>query len=100
MRAMKEFFRVVDLEEARARARGLSAVGRERVSLGAALGRVLARDLVAGEDLPGFARSTMDGYAVQAASTFGASDSSPALLGVVGSVEMGAIASNNPPIPP
>ena len=64
-------------------------VGAERVSLAAAHGRVLAADLVAEADLPGFRRSTMDGYAVCASSTFGASDSAPALLSVVGAVEMG-----------
>jgi molybdopterin molybdotransferase len=87
---MKEFFKVVDLEEARARAEGFELVGTEGVPLSVANGRVLAGDLVAEADLPGFRRSTMDGYAVSASSTFGASDSAPALLSVVGGVEMGA----------
>jgi molybdopterin molybdotransferase len=86
---MEEFFKVVDLEEARARAIEFAPVAPERVPLPAASGRVLAEDLVASVDLPGFRRSTMDGYAVCASSTFGASDSAPALLTVVGSVEMG-----------
>jgi len=86
---MKEFFKVVDLEEARACAGRFAVVAAERVALAAAGGRVLAADFIAGADLPGFRRSTMDGYAVCASSTFGASDSAPALLTVVGSVEMG-----------
>jgi molybdopterin molybdotransferase len=86
---MKEFFQVVDLEEARALAGGFATVAAERVPLAAGHGRVLAADLVAEADLPGFRRSTMDGYAVKASSTFGASDSAPALLTIVGSVEMG-----------
>jgi molybdopterin molybdotransferase len=86
---MKEFFQVVDLEEARALAGGFAAVATERVSLAAGNGRVLAADFVAEVDLPGFRRSTMDGYAVCASSTFGASESAPALLTIVGSVEMG-----------
>jgi molybdopterin molybdotransferase len=56
-----------------------------------AAGRVLAANLVAPEALPDGARATMDGYAVRAADTFGASDSLPALLAVAGSVEMGAL---------
>jgi len=89
---MKEFFHVVDLEEARARAGGFATVGTERVPLADARGRVLATEIAADADLPGFRRSTMDGYAVCASSTFGASDSAPALLTVVGSVEMGVAA--------
>lgn len=86
---MKEFFKVVDLEDARKRACEFGQVGFERVPLGAAHGRILAVDCTAEIDLPGFRRSSMDGYAVCAASTFGASDSAPSLLMVVGSVEMG-----------
>ena len=86
---MREFFQVVPLEEARARAGGFAPIGAERVLLAAANGRVLAADLVAKVDLPGFRRSTMDGYAVSASSSFGASDSAPALLSVVGALEMG-----------
>jgi len=86
---MKEFFRVVDLCEAQVRADRFAVVAAERVGLAGGLGRVLASDFVAGVDLPGFRRSTMDGYAVCASSTFGASDSAPALLTVVGEIEMG-----------
>jgi molybdopterin molybdotransferase len=87
---MKEFFKVVDLDEAQSLAIRFSAVAAERVPLAACHGRVLAVDIAAHVDLPGFRRSTMDGYAVCASSTFGASDSAPALLNVVGAVEMGA----------
>ncbi len=55
------------------------------------LGRVLAHDVVAEENLPGFNRSTMDGYAVAAASTYGASEQNPAFLSVVGEVTMGQV---------
>ncbi len=89
---MNEFFEVITLQQARAHAAGFSLVGTERVALAEAAGRVLADDVVSEIDLPGFRRSTMDGYAVRAASTFGASDSAPALLELVGSVEMGASA--------
>ncbi len=89
---MKEFFTVVDIEEAKHLARTFRPVATEHSPLSHANGRVLATDLVADIDLPGFRRSTMDGYAVCAASTFGASDSAPALLTIVGSVSMGTSA--------
>jgi molybdopterin molybdotransferase len=54
-----------------------------------ALDRVLAAGLRASEPLPAFARSTMDGYAVRAQDTFGASESLPAYLTVIGEAAMG-----------
>jgi len=54
-----------------------------------ALGRVTAEAVFASEHLPAFPRSTMDGYAVRARDTFGASESLPAYLEVVGEVHMG-----------
>ena len=64
----------------------------EYVSLENAVGRILAQDVVAHEDVPNFNRSTVDGYAVIAADTYGASESIPAMLNVVGEVEMGKVA--------
>jgi len=72
--------------------RGCSPVDRsEIVPLEAALGRVLAVDVVAPETLPAFARSTMDGYAVRALDTHGASEQSPAYLRLVGDVPTGVV---------
>jgi molybdopterin molybdotransferase len=62
----------------------------ERVDLLDALGRALACDAVAPIDIPHFTRAAMDGYAVAAADTFGASESQPAYLTVRGAVAMGA----------
>ena len=62
----------------------------EEVSILDALGRVLARDIVADEWIPGFDRSTVDGFAVKAEETFGCSDSIPAVLQYAGEVRMGA----------
>jgi len=62
----------------------------EEVGLAEALGRVLASDIFAPEDLPGFERSSMDGYAVRASDTFGASEGLPAYLELTGEVPMGA----------
>jgi molybdopterin molybdotransferase len=61
----------------------------QAVPLAEALGRVPARDVIAPGPLPGFARSTVDGYAVQAADTYGASEGLPSYLDVIGAVRMG-----------
>lgn len=89
---MKEFFKVLDIEQVLALAPRFQPVGVEPVGLEAAVGRILAEDVFAAEDLPGGARSTVDGYAVRAASTFGASESSPAFFRVTGTVAMGEAA--------
>jgi molybdopterin molybdotransferase len=51
----------------------------------------LSQDIVSPEDLPGFYRSSMDGYAVRAKDTFGATESLPAMLEVKGEVNMGQV---------
>jgi molybdopterin molybdotransferase len=56
----------------------------EAVGLGECVGRVLAEDVVAQVDVPGFARSAMDGYAVRGEDTFGASAYDPVSLEVLG----------------
>jgi len=61
----------------------------ENIAVADALGRVLFKDIVSGEDVPGFDRSTVDGYAVIASCTFGCSDSLPAVLTFKGEVKMG-----------
>ncbi len=65
----------------------------EPVPLFEAAGRVLAGSIVAGEDVPAFRRSTVDGYAVRAADTFGAGEGAPVMLLVRGRVRMGEAAS-------
>ena len=86
---MKEFFKVQNLQQVMALVSEFPIMGNENIPLTAGLNRVLATDIRAGIDLPDFSRSTMDGYAVNAASTFGASESNPAYLSVKGTVEMG-----------
>lgn len=53
------------------------------------LGKIISEDIYSKEDLPPFNRSTMDGYAVNALDTFGASSSMPAILNLAGSVKIG-----------
>ncbi len=65
------------------------ALPTEILATAEARGRVLAEDITAPHPLPHFARSTMDGYAVRAADTVGASESLPAYLRVIGELHMG-----------
>lgn len=69
----------------------------EQAPLAAALGRVLAEEIRAAEYVPDFDRSTVDGYAVRAADTFGCSASIPAIFTLQGEVAMGESA---PPLQP
>ena len=88
---MSEFLTLVTPEEAlrRLNAHIKTLVGVEQVRVTDALGRTIAGDLRSPEDLPAFARSTMDGYAVRAADTYGASEGLPAYLRIVGEMPMG-----------
>ncbi len=61
----------------------------EIINVPSCLGRTLAEDIVAPHPLPDFQRSTVDGYAVRAGDTHGASDSLPAYLNLIGEVPMG-----------
>jgi molybdopterin molybdotransferase len=61
----------------------------EEVSLVDSLGRILVQDLPATSDLPHFRKSTVDGMAVRAADTFGASEGMPALMQCRGEIQMG-----------
>lgn len=72
-----------------------ACVGSETLSLGEALDRVTARKIFAQENLPAFPRSTMDGYAVIAADTFGATESMPSYLQIDGEVLMGEHPQNH-----
>jgi putative molybdopterin biosynthesis protein len=79
----QQFLDVIDRDEAERRFRAaldLRPLGAEAVALADALGRVLAEDVAAPLDVPSFDRSNVDGFAVQAADTFGASEDRPRLL--------------------
>jgi len=54
-----------------------------------AVGLVLAEDIISSEDVPGFHRSTVDGYAVKASNTYGSSESLPSFFQIIGVIEMG-----------
>ncbi len=63
----------------------------ETVLIEEAYGRVTYEDIISPEDLPGFDRSTVDGFAVKSSDTFGARESSPVYLTVKGEIPMGKI---------
>jgi len=79
----EQFLEVVSADEARARFErhlDLKPLAAESVPLAAALTRVLAHDVVAAVDAPPFDRSNVDGFALRAADTVGASAASPKIL--------------------
>jgi molybdopterin molybdotransferase len=82
---MRGFSERADVEEvSRFLAGHTSALPAEAVALLACAGRVLAEDVVAAVDVPGFVRAAMDGYAVRGEDTFGASGYDPIVFRVVG----------------
>jgi molybdopterin molybdotransferase len=87
--AGREFFAVRTVAETLRGFRPARRTAIETVALAAARGRVPAERVRAPHDLPGFAKSTVDGYAVRAADTYGASEGLPSYLDVTGAVAMG-----------
>ena len=88
---MSLFLRVVSVDEAVEAVRRIAPPpGCAEVALEDALHRVLARDVRADIDIPGFDRSTVDGYAVAAADSTGASEAIPTMLQCRGRVGMGS----------
>ena len=86
---MESFFKVKRPQEVFQIIDQFGPVGEEIISLEEALDRVLSKALISPENLPGFPRSAMDGYAVRAKDTFGANESLPALFEVTGEILMG-----------
>jgi molybdopterin molybdotransferase len=86
---MDSFFNVKTPQEVFRIIEHFGPSGEETVSLEDSLGRILARDIISDEDLPHFSRSVVDGFAVRAKDTFGASESLPAFFEIAGEVQMG-----------
>ena len=92
------FFRAVSTAEFTTMLRAFAPLSGETVDLGAALGRHLAADVVAAENLPAANRAAMDGYAVRAADVFGATESAPAYLDLAMDIPIGIVPEK--PLPP
>jgi molybdopterin molybdotransferase len=80
-KALKQFLEAIPPER---------SPGTEKIPASHALGRVLSDPVTATDPSPPFARSTVDGYALRAADTYGASPSLPAYLKLMGEVAMGS----------
>jgi molybdopterin molybdotransferase len=88
-RDQREFFTVKTVSEALTGFRPARRTAVETISLDQALGRVPAESISAPHALPGFARATVDGFAVRAADTYGASEGLPSYLDLAGEARMG-----------
>jgi len=87
---MNLFLRTIPVEEAiRIGCSIANPPGEENIPLAEAVNRVLARDISADIDIPGFNRSVVDGYAVRASDTVGAAETIPSLLTRSGTIRMG-----------
>lgn len=87
-----ELLKVDDLEEALSkltREAEKITIETEECDILHSFGRTLAEDIVSEENIPGFARSVMDGYAVRSQDVQGAGESIPGFLEIVGEVQMG-----------
>ena len=94
----REFFATRTVAEALAGFRPGRRTPAEPVPVAGALHRVPARPVTAPHALPGFARSTVDGYAVRAADTYGVSEGLPGYLQVTGAVLMGPVMGPGPAV--
>jgi molybdopterin molybdotransferase len=88
---LTEFLRVITADQFVHLLGCFDRLSSERILLDASLDRILSEDIVASEDLPEGSRSTVDGFAVRAEDTFGASDSIPAFLDATAAVTMGTM---------
>jgi molybdenum cofactor synthesis domain len=86
-----ELFNVVTIDETKSIIdRNFSCtLSREKIKLEDSLGRITSADVGSREDVPGFKRSTVDGYAVCSRDVFGASESMESILNIKGEVLMG-----------
>ncbi|MDD1644732.1 MAG: molybdopterin molybdotransferase MoeA [Methanomicrobiales archaeon] len=89
---MSLFFSVIPVAEAiRILTSGVAPAGDEEIPLEQGLSRILSGAVSSDSDIPGFTRSVVDGYAVQAADTTGAGDAIPSMLRQTGAVPMGGV---------
>lgn len=89
-----EFFNLIAVEEAKDRLMDTFHgfhLEKEEVHILESTNRVLAEDIVSDIDVPEFNRSTVDGYAIRSQDSYGASESVPSLLKIIGKVEIGKV---------
>lgn len=92
-----EFFNVMKLDEVKEILKtqfGKFEIREERVGLEDLVGRVLSKDIVSELNIPDFNRSTVDGYGVKQKDLIGVSETNPAVLELIASVDMGEISQH------
>lgn len=93
----QDYFKVITYEEALYALRNALPVRRtEQLKLAECHGRTLAADVYSPESLPSFNRSSVDGYALKARDSYGASESLPAILDYAGEILMGQASGLEP----
>lgn len=92
---MNRFLSVCSVEEALSIIRQIAPPPHsEEVPLAQAQGRILTADVIPDVDIPGFDRSTVDGFAVRSSDTSGASESMPSMVQLKGRISMGDISTD------
>jgi len=93
MKEMKGFFKVQTPDELYKKLDRFTPLSFEKVNIEDSLHRVLSEPITSPINLPEFRRSTVDGFALKAKDTYGASEKNPAILRLVGEIPMGQISN-------
>jgi molybdopterin molybdotransferase len=88
---MKEFFKVQTPDEVNKKLDRFKPLASEKVGIEDSLHRVLSEDISSSINLPEFRRSTVDGFALKAKDTYGASEKNPAIIRLTGEIPMGKV---------
>ena len=88
---MKGFFKVQTPDQLYRKIERFKPLSSEKVSIEDSLHRVLSEDILSPTNLPEFPRSTVDGFALRAIDTYGASEKNPVILRLVGEIPMGQV---------
>jgi molybdopterin molybdotransferase len=88
---MKGFFKVQTPEQLYKKMDRFKPLSSERVGVEQSLHRVLSEDILSPINLPEFPRSTVDGFALKAKDSYGASEKNPAILRLIGEIPMGQV---------
>jgi molybdopterin molybdotransferase len=90
---MKEFFKVQTPDELYKKLDRFKSLSFEKINIEDSLHRVLSEDITSPTNLPEFPRSTVDGFALKAKDTYGASEKNPAIIRLLGEIPMGKISN-------
>jgi molybdopterin molybdotransferase len=90
---MREFFKVQTPDELYKKLDRFKPLGSEKVGIEDSLHRILSEDISSSINLPEFRRSTVDGFALKAKDTYGASEKNPAIIRLIGEIPMGEVSN-------